>query len=451
MAARPFRFRFAGTSGEQPYRWAALLGDCSGAVIAALIALPYGLAMASLMGLPPVLGVFTSILTAPIIAVLGRNPVLIGGTASATVPFIALAARNQGLGGAAKVSLAAAIFMMVFCVLKLGRHITKVPHAVVTGFSCGIGGMMLISQLDIMLGVESPATRSAGSTLLQLAAVAGRLPHLRPGPAFLGLAVILGATLAARWSPRAPAPLIGVILAIVLGRVFGLHEKEIGILPSALPPLTGFSWSAADVFTVLPSALALAFVSSVNILITSRVVEHFRGRHKRMRASDADAELGAYGIANIFAGIFGAPPSVGIPARRVAVVRCGGSTRIANLLHAVILAAILWLGAGYVAHIPLRGTGGCDRVDGLVPARLERLAQATQNEPGGWRGLPDHGCFRAGGQRRLRGSYRLFPLSGTGGDTLGPGGRALASCAAPRAGRRVTCRALTQECAGSHP
>jgi len=45
--------------------------------------------MASLMGLPPMLGVFTSILTAPIIALLGRNPVLIGGTASATVPFIA--------------------------------------------------------------------------------------------------------------------------------------------------------------------------------------------------------------------------------------------------------------------------------------------------------------------------------------------------------------------------
>ena len=49
------------------YGWAGLLGDCSGGVIAALIALPYGLAMASLMGLPPVLGVFTSILTAPII------------------------------------------------------------------------------------------------------------------------------------------------------------------------------------------------------------------------------------------------------------------------------------------------------------------------------------------------------------------------------------------------
>src|ERR1700724_4319258 len=105
------------------YSFRALLGDCAGGVIAALIALPYGLAMASLMGLPPMLGVFTSILTAPVIALLGRNPVLIGGTASATVPFIALAVRHQGIGGAAKVSIVASVIMMGFCVMRLGRHI----------------------------------------------------------------------------------------------------------------------------------------------------------------------------------------------------------------------------------------------------------------------------------------------------------------------------------------
>src|SRR3981189_3286530 len=119
------------------YTIRAFLGDSSGGIIAALIALPYGLAMASLMGLPPVLGVFTSILTAPITALLGRNPVLIGGTASATGPFIPLAVKQQGIGGAAKVSIVAAIFMMGFCVLRLGRFIQKVPQAVVSGFSCG--------------------------------------------------------------------------------------------------------------------------------------------------------------------------------------------------------------------------------------------------------------------------------------------------------------------------
>jgi SulP family sulfate permease len=327
-------------------------------VIAALIALPYGLAMASLMGLPPVLGVFTSILTAPVIALLGRNPVLIGGTASATVPFIALAVKNQGIGGAAKVSLAASVIMMALCVMRVGRHIMKVPHAVVSGFSCGIGGMMLVSQLDIILGISSPLTKSSASTVSQLISVVARLGDVRWVPLLLGIIVIGVATAAARISPRTPAPLLGVVLAVVVARLLGVREAEVGNLQTSLPAFAGFSWTAQDVYTVLPSAFALALVSGVNILITSRVVEHFRGRHRPMRAADADAELGAYGIANICAAMFAAPLSVGIPARSVAVVRCGGTTRLANLLHAAFLIAFLLLGAGFVARIPLPALAG---------------------------------------------------------------------------------------------
>jgi SulP family sulfate permease len=236
---------------------------------------------------------------------------------------------------------------------------------VVTGFSCGIGAMMLISQLDTILGVDSPATRNAGAPLAQLAAVLERVGGLRPIPLLLGVAVIVVATLAAKWSAKAPAPLMGVALAIVIARVLGVHEKEIGSLPLELPPFVGFAWRPQDVLTVLPSAFALALVSSVNILITSRVVEHFRGRHRPMKAADADAELGAYGIANICAGMFGAPLSVGIPARSLAVVRCGGSTRLANLLHAVFLAGILWLGSGIVSHIPMPALAGVTAWMGL--------------------------------------------------------------------------------------
>jgi SulP family sulfate permease len=340
------------------YTLRVFLGDCFGGVIAALIALPYGLAMASLMGLPPVLGVFTSIITAPVIALLGRNPVLIGGTASATVPFIALAVRQQGIGGAAKVSIVASVFMMVFCVVHWGRYVQKVPQAVVSGFSCGIGAMMLVSQMDAILGVASPLTRSATSTVAQFFMVLGRLPETKFAPLILGSMVIISASLVARVSPRVPAPLIGITVAILVGRLLGLHEGEVGNLPLTLPPFVGFAWKPEDVYTTLPSGFALAFVTSVNILITSRVVEHFRGRHKHMRRADADAELGAYGIANLCAGMFGAPMSVGIPARSLAAVRCGATTRISNILHAVLLIIFLALGAGFVARIPLPALAG---------------------------------------------------------------------------------------------
>ena len=234
--------------GAEKYGLRELAGDCSGGIIAALIALPYGLAMASLMGLPPVLGVFTSILTAPVIALMGRNPVLIGGTASATVPFLAMAAKQRGIAGVAQLSILAAVIMIGFAVTRVGRHITRVPAAVVTGFSCGIGAMMLISQLDLIMGVP----HAAGAPLMQLADALRHAGDTHLVPMVLGVCVIVVATFAARFSPHAPAPLVGVALAILLARLFDLREQEVGLLPAALPPLVPIAWSAQSVLAALP-------------------------------------------------------------------------------------------------------------------------------------------------------------------------------------------------------
>src|SRR5260370_1260705 len=228
-------------SPRQQSRVSVFVGDASGAVVAALIALPYGLAMASLMGLPPWLGLVTSIATAPVTALLGRNPVLIGGTASAT----------------------------------------------------------------------------------------------------------------ARVNPKLPAPLLGLVAALAAARFFGLHESVVGAFDLKLPPPAAFSWTADDLRTILPAGLGLAFVASVNLLLTSRVVEHFRGRHQPLKRGDADRQLGAYAIANLAAAMFAAPLSVGIPARSLASIRCGATTRMSNLLHAVILLALVALGGPLIAGIPL--------------------------------------------------------------------------------------------------
>ncbi|HVW11033.1 MAG TPA: SulP family inorganic anion transporter [Bryobacteraceae bacterium] len=339
------------------YSWERFVGDCAGGMIAALIALPYGLSMAALMGLPPILGVVTSIMTAPITALFGRNPVLIGGTASVTVPFIAAAVRAQGLGGAAKVTMVASVLMMVFSVLRLGRYAARVPPTVVAGFSAGIGGIMVISQLSSIFGVHQPGA-TGNNSLAQLAGVIGQLGSARWEPLILGAVVIAVSAVVMRWSPKLPAPLIGVALAAIVARLLFLREKEVGVLPLTLPPFAGFSWNAQDVYSVLPQGFMLAFVSAANLLLTSRAVEHFQGKHKHLKRSDADAELGAYGIANLTVGIFGAPMSIGIPARSVANVRCGGTTRVSNFMHSVFLFLMISMGAGLLAHIPMAALAG---------------------------------------------------------------------------------------------
>jgi sulfate permease, SulP family len=327
------------------YSLAAASGDAAGGLVAALIALPYGLAMASLMGLPPMLGLLTSLITSPVTALLGRNAMLIGGTSTVTVPFIAAAVAVHGPSGAAKITIAAAVLMLVFCVLRLGAWIARVPQPVVSGFSCGIGAMMIISQLKPLLGLP---IASGGAMPLQLARAIESLPRLNPQIAAIGLTTVAAA----------PGPMIGIAAAALAGWLFGWHDKEVGALSLQLPPLAGFTWHPADVVEMLPNALGLAVVSSVNLLITSRVVDHFRGRHWKQKPSDADRELGAYGIANLLAGLFGAPFSVGIPARSLASVRCGGSTRMANILHAACIALLLTAAAPTVAHIPIAALAG---------------------------------------------------------------------------------------------
>jgi SulP family sulfate permease len=337
------------------YTWRMAAGDLSGGLIAALIALPYGLAMASLMGLPPSSGILTSLLSAPVTAALGRNPVLIGGTSAATVPFIAAAVQRHGPGGVAKVVLVAAVFLLVFSTLRFGRFVTRVPLSVVTGFSCGIGAMMVITQLRAILGLEQlPA---GGSLLRQLFAAATHLADAHWQPLLLASVAIVVSS-AAKLSPRLPAPLIGLLASLAVSRLFRIADGEVGTLVVDLPAFASFQWRPRDIIEVLPEGLALAFVISVNVLLTSRVVEHFRGRRRLLRKADADAELGAYGIANIVCGVVGAPATVGIPARSLANIRCGGSTRVSVLVHGAALLAAVSGGGPVLAHIPLSALAG---------------------------------------------------------------------------------------------
>jgi SulP family sulfate permease len=142
-------------------------------------------------------------------------------------------------------------------------------------------------------------------------------------------------------------------MATLVARLSGWQGLHLGELSVTAPPFIGFSWTPEDVIHVVPEGFALAVVASVNLLVTSRVVEHLRGRRKRLKKASADAELGAYSMANLVAGVIGAPPAVGIPARSLANVRCGGMTRLSNLFHAAFLGGFLFLSRDWIEAVPI--------------------------------------------------------------------------------------------------
>jgi SulP family sulfate permease len=63
--------------------------------------------------------------------------------------------------------------------------------------------------------------------------------------------------------------------------------------------------------------------------------------------------------------MFAAPMSVGIPARSLASVRCGGTTRMSNIFHAVFILAFLGLGSQYISRIPITALAGVTAYIGL--------------------------------------------------------------------------------------
>ena len=215
---------------------------------------------------------------------------------------------------------------MAFGLLRLGRYVAKVPAR-------GRLGVLVRRRRDDghpptpdpprparpRAATPRPTRWASSWTVL------AQLGQARREPMILGAIVILGALRDRRrlW-PRLPVELAGRGAGDPRRPATRLARAGRWLDLADWPPLASFAWGPSDLVDVLPTAFGLAVVVSVNVLITSRVVEHFRGRHRPLRAADADAELGAYGIANLFAGAFGAPPSVGIPARSLANVRCGG-------------------------------------------------------------------------------------------------------------------------------
>ena len=85
-----------------------------------------------------------------------------------------------------------------------------------------------------------------------------------------GIVMLVSTLIRARFS-RVPGPFIGVGIAVAAAAVFGWKVNEVGVIPTSLPAFVGFNWAPEDVFKVLPSAFGLAFVASVELLMTSRV------------------------------------------------------------------------------------------------------------------------------------------------------------------------------------
>jgi sulfate permease, SulP family len=79
-------------------RISRLRGDLFGGTVAALIAVPYGMALSIAIGLRPEAGLYTSIIGGAIAGMLSDAPIVVSGLSATVVPVMAALVKTGGTG-----------------------------------------------------------------------------------------------------------------------------------------------------------------------------------------------------------------------------------------------------------------------------------------------------------------------------------------------------------------
>src|SRR5829696_5946830 len=230
------------------YRRPWLVKDLVAGVVLTTLLVPQGMAYAELAGLPPITGLYTSILCLLGYAVFGPSRILVLGPDSSLGPMIAATlVPLLASGGSPERAIALASMLAILtggltilgAVAKLGFIADLLSKPTMIGYMNGLALTILIGQLPKLFGFKV----SADGLIGELVGFVEGLAHGEAVPAAtaIGVAGVVVILILQRWLPALPAVLIMVVLSIAAAAVFGLADRGVdlvGVLPQGFPPLT---------------------------------------------------------------------------------------------------------------------------------------------------------------------------------------------------------------------
>src|SRR4051794_24887300 len=237
-----------GFRAARSYRREWLAKDITAGVVLTTLLVPQGMAYAELAGLPPITGLYTSIMCLLSYAVFGPSRILVLGPDSSLGPMIAatvlplIAADGDPARAIALASLLAimvGVIMIVAAVAKLGFIADLLSKPTMIGYMNGLALTILVGQLPKLFGFSVDADGLVAEVGAFFAGVADG--NVVPAAAAIGLGGIVVVLGLQRWLPKVPAVLVMVLLAITASTVFDVGERGVslvGVLPKGFPPLT---------------------------------------------------------------------------------------------------------------------------------------------------------------------------------------------------------------------
>jgi high affinity sulfate transporter 1 len=334
-----------------------LVKDVVAGVVLTTLLVPQGMAYAELAGLPPITGLYTTIMCLLGYALFGPSRILVLGPDSSLGPMIAatilplVAAGgdpDRAVALASMLALMTAVVMIVAGVTGLGFVADLLSKPTMIGYMNGLAVTILVGQLPKLFGFSVD-----GNGLI--AEFVGFVQGLArgdvvPAAAAVGLGGIVVILVLQRWWPKVPAVLVMVVLAIVVSAVLRLGEHGvslIGVLPKGFPPLTVPSISWSDVGPLVGGALAIALVSLADTISTASSFAERTGQEVH-----GNQEMIGIGAANLAAGLFQGFP-VSTSASRTAVAeRAGSKSQLTGVTGAALIIVMIVFVPGLFKDLP---------------------------------------------------------------------------------------------------
>lgn len=321
-------------------------GDLFGGINSAIIALPQALAFGVATGFGAGAGIWGAIILCLVAGILGTRVPMISGITGPSAIVIAsiMHALNKDINAVLIIILMAGIFQMMIALTKWTNVVKYVPYPVISGFMNGVGTIIIIMQINPLLGLKSYS-----NTIESLEHVLQSFHTMNIEAFLLGLtALIIVFGFPKRWNKYVPSQILALILCTFISIKMGLNVDKISQIAISFPKLALPTITLHDTITYFDYGITLAIILTSETLLTGLVCNSITKTQISPRLLVASQGLG-----NALCGLTGSLPGAAATMRTVAALKTGASTKIAAFTSSIVLFILLYKFSGFVAEIPL--------------------------------------------------------------------------------------------------
>ncbi|MFK7921824.1 MAG: SulP family inorganic anion transporter [Bacteroidia bacterium] len=322
------------------YQRSWIKGDVWAGLTVGVMFIPQGMAYGLLAGVPPIYGLYASVVALLVYTLLGTSRQLSVGPVAITSLLTAAgitSVYSGGIEGYITLAIVLALFVGViqlsFGVFRLGFLVNFLSYPVISGFTSAAALIIGFSQLKYLLGIPIPRSNHIDQVLLDAIQMSDQINFISLSVGIGGIVLI---ALFKRYLPNIPGTLVAVVLGIIVAWVFKLEQyglEVVGEVPDGLPSFRMPQIETSHFKSLLPISLTIAMVSIMQSVAAAKVMQIKHGDYQ----INPNQEFVSIGMANIATSFFQGFPVAGGFARTAVNDQTGAKTSISSLISAGLI------------------------------------------------------------------------------------------------------------------